>query len=496
MTNTRKPIYLDYAATTPVDPRVMESMVQCLSLEGPFGNSVSHHVFGQAALQKIEEARSNIANLIHTVPRNLIFTSGATEAINLAIKGVAYYYQQQGKHIVTCQTEHPAVLESCAQLREDGYEITYLKPKPNGLVDLEQLQAALRPDTILVSIMHVNNETGVIQDIAAIGEITRRSKIFFHVDAAQSVGKIPIDLQTLSVDLMSFSAHKLYGPKGIGALYMGDRPKVYLKPLLQGGRQERKLRAGTLPTHQIVGMGEAFRIANLQMQEDKQSIQVLRDKLWAGLQDLPGIVLNGHPTQHIPGILNIRFEGMDRDILLEKMKELSVSVGSACNSITLEPSIGLRALGLTDEEANHSIRFSIGRFTTEEEIMRSIEVIKKSYQPALEVPLIDIQLTPSAVAYLTKTLTGKSDVLGVRLGVKSAGCSGLSYVIDFAKIIHPEDKVFTISGLQVVVDNESFGYLKGMEVDCVMEGLNEFLKFNNPNVKSACGCGESFSVTK
>jgi cysteine desulfurase len=373
------PIYLDYAATTPVDPRVVQKMMACLSVNGVFGNPASHHAFGLKAKEKVEENRKHIADLIHTVPRNILFTSGATEANNLAIKGIAKFYHTRGKHIVTCKTEHKAVLDVCGQLEKEGFLVTYLDPESNGLVVCDKIKSALRPDTVLVSIMHVNNETGVKQNIESIGEITRKRGIFFHVDAAQSLGKIPIDVQQLSVDLMSFSAHKIYGPKGIGALYVGDRPRVRLNAEIQGGEQERSMRAGTLATHQIVGFGEACRIAaqNLKTQSiegisESDQIKSHRDRFWAAIQDLPGVILNSDPDICVPNILNVRFKA---NILLA-LQRLAVSNGAACNTFTIEPSHVLRAMGFSPEQADCSIRFSFGRFTIPEEITVAIEIVR------------------------------------------------------------------------------------------------------------------------
>jgi cysteine desulfurase len=381
MTNVN-PIYLDYAATTPVDPRVVQKMLECLSVDGAFGNPASQHIFGVKAKEKVEAGRKHIADLIHTVPRNILFTSGATEANNLAIKGVVKFNQSRGKHIVTCKTEHKAVLDVCRQLEKEGFFLTYLDPEPNGLLDINKLESALRSDTLLVSIMQVNNETGVRQNIEAIGALTRKRGIFFHVDAAQSLGKIPIDVQQLPVDLMSFSAHKIYGPKGIGALYVGDRPRVRLNAEMQGGEQERNMRAGTLATHQIVGFGEACRIAGEVVSEHDQ-IKAYRDRLWAGIQDLPGVSLNSDVDICVPNILNVRFSTNIPPTPpmkggANKVREiLAVSNGAACNTLTIEPSHVLRAMGLSAAQADCSIRFSFGRFTTAEEITMAIQIVRK-----------------------------------------------------------------------------------------------------------------------
>ncbi len=365
----RFPIYLDYMATTPVDPRVVTAMMSCLEMSGHFGNASSlSHSYGHSAALVIEHARAQVASLIHADPQEIIWTSGATEANNLAIKGAARFYKRKGKHLITCKTEHKAVLDTCAQLQREGFEVTYLQPLSNGLIDLNQLKGAIRDDTLLVSIMHVNNETGVIQDIAAIAELTRARGILFHVDAAQSAGKIPIDLSSMQVDLMSFSGHKIYGPKGIGALYVRRNPRVRLEPLMHGGGQEQGLRSGTLPTHQIVGMGEAFHLAQQEMVEESKRILELRQRLWQGIQRLGDVHVNGDLQQRLPGNLNVSFAGVEGESLLLSFKDLAVSSGSACNSASIEPSYVLRALGLNDALAHSSIRFSMGRFTTRAEI--------------------------------------------------------------------------------------------------------------------------------
>lgn len=373
------PIYLDYSATTPVDPRVAEKMMQCLTLDGTFGNPASRsHRFGWQAEEAVDVARNNIAELINADPREVIFTSGATESDNLAIKGAALANQQKGRHIVTSTTEHKAVLDTCEQLAREGFTITYLNPQANGLLDLQQLRDALRDDTVLVSVMHVNNEIGVIQDIAAIGTICRERGILFHVDATQSVGKIPVDLSQLPVDLMSFSAHKIYGPKGIGALYVRRQPRVRIEAQIHGGGHERGMRSGTLPVHQIVGMGEAYRIARLEMADEAPRLAQLRDRLWQGIAQIKDVFLNGCETRRAPNILNVSFADVDGESLIMTLKDLAVSSGSACTSASLEPSYVLKALGLNDELAHSSIRFSLGRFTTEEEIDYSISLIGKS----------------------------------------------------------------------------------------------------------------------
>src|SRR6266566_4992635 len=373
----KKPIYLDYSATAPVDPRVAQKMAQYLTLDGDFGNPASRsHVFGWRAEEAVEEARAHIAALINADPKEIVWTSGATESDNLAIKGVAHFYGKKGKHIVTCKTEHKAVLDTCRQLERDGFEVTYLDPQPNGLVDLAQLEAAIRPDTILVSIMHVNNEIGVIQDVAAIGKLTRAKGILFHCNAAQSAGKIPIDVETMNVDLLSLSAHKVYGPKGIGALYVRRKPRVRIEAQMHGGGHERGMRSGTLPTHQCVGMGEAFRIAHEEMAAEVPRIQWLRDRLLAALTELPEVYVNGDLSQRVGGNLNISFNFVEGESLIMALKDIAVSSGSACTSASLEPSYVLRAIGRSDELAHSSIRFTIGRFTTEEEIDYTAELVR------------------------------------------------------------------------------------------------------------------------
>lgn len=375
----KTPIYFDYSATTPVDPRVAEKMCACLTEDGIFGNPASRsHRFGWQAEEAVEQARQEVARLIQADPKEIVFTSGATESDNLALKGVAHFYQKKGKHIITCKTEHKAVLDTCRQLEREGFEVTYLEPEPNGLVDLDKLKAAMRDDTVLVSIMHVNNEIGVIQDIKAIGALTRERKILFHVDAAQSAGKVPIDVNDMNVDLMSFSAHKVYGPKGVGALYVRRKPRVRLEAQMHGGGHERGMRSGTLATHQIVGMGEAFRLAREEMAADNERIRMLRDRLLNGLKDIEEIYINGDLEQRVPHNLNISFNFVEGESLMMALKDLAVSSGSACTSSSLEPSYVLRALGRNDELAHSSIRFSIGRFTTEEEIDFAIEQIRQN----------------------------------------------------------------------------------------------------------------------
>lgn len=380
------PFYLDYSATTPVDPRVAEKMCQCLTIEGDFGNPASRsHAYGWKADDIVEQSRKHVADLINANPKEVIWTSGATESDNLAIKGVAHFYKQKGRHIVTCKTEHKAVLDSCRQLEREGYEVTYLDPEPTGLLDLEKLKAALRDDTILVSIMHVNNEIGVIQDISAIGEITRERGILFHVDAAQSAGKVTIDLQKLKVDLMSFSAHKVYGPKGIGALFVRRKPRVRIEAQMHGGGHERGMRSGTLPVHQIAGMGEAFRIAKEEMTADNERILKLRNRLWDGLKDMEEVYVNGDLEHHVAGNINISFNFVEGESLIMAIKDLAVSSGSACTSASLEPSYVLRAIGRNDELAHSSIRFTLGRFSKVEEVDFAVELVRSKVEKLREL---------------------------------------------------------------------------------------------------------------
>lgn len=374
------PIYLDYSATTPVDPRVAEKMMQCLTQDGNFGNPASRsHAFGWKAEEAIEQARAQVAELVGADPREIVWTSGATESNNLAIKGVAHFNQSKGKHIITSKIEHKAVLDSCRQLEREGFEVTYLAPEANGIVSVEKLAQAIRPDTILVSIMHVNNEIGTIQPIEAIGELTRAKGIVFHVDAVQSVGKLEIDLAGLQskVDLMSFSAHKLYGPKGIGALYVRRKPRVRLEAQMHGGGHERGMRSGTLATHQIVGMGEAFRLARQEMASERLRLTALRERLWAGVCNMEEVYINGSTEQRLYSNLNVSFNFVEGESLIMALKDLAVSSGSACTSASLEPSYVLRALGLSDEMAHSSIRFTLGRFTTEAEIDYAITQIQQ-----------------------------------------------------------------------------------------------------------------------
>ena len=370
------PVYLDYSATTPVDPRVVDKMVPYLRER--FGNPASRsHSYGWEAEKAVEEAREQVARLVNADPREIIWTSGATESSNLAIKGAAHFYKEKGRHLVTVKTEHKATLDTMRELEREGYEVTYLDVRPDGLLDLERLAAALRPDTILVSVMFVNNEIGVIQDIAAIGEICRARGIVFHCDAAQATGKVVIDLGSLKVDLMSFSAHKTYGPKGIGALYVRRKPRVRLEAQMHGGGHERGLRSGTLPTHQIVGMGEAFRIAREEMGAECERIRMLRDRLLKGLSEIEEVYVNGDLEQRVPHNLNMSFNYVEGESLIMAIKDIAVSSGSACTSASLEPSYVLRALGRSDELAHSSIRFTIGRFTTVEEVDFAVDLIKR-----------------------------------------------------------------------------------------------------------------------
>jgi len=386
------PIYMDYSATTPVDPRVAEKMCQYLTPDGVFGNPASRsHTFGWAADDAVEQARCDVAALLNADPKEIVWTSGATESDNLAIKGAAHFYQKQGKHIITCKTEHKAVLDTCRQLEREGFEVTYLDPEPSGLIDLGKLEAAMRDDTILVSIMHVNNEIGVIQDIEAIGEMTRARKILFHVDAAQSAGKVPLDMERMKVDMLSLSAHKIYGPKGIGALYVRRKPRVRIEAQMHGGGHERGMRSGTLPTHQIVGMGEAFRIAREEMAQENERIIQLRDRLWNGIKEMDEIYLNGDLERRVAGNLNVSFAYVEGESLIMALKDIAVSSGSACTSASLEPSYVLRALGRPDELAHSSIRFTIGRFTTAEEIDYVISLISQQVNRLRELsPLWDM----------------------------------------------------------------------------------------------------------
>lgn len=386
------PIYFDYSATTPVDSRVAEKMADCLTNDGNFGNPASRsHAYGWKAEAAAEDARAQVAALLNADPREIVWTSGATEANNLAIKGCAHFNQKKGKHVITSKIEHKAVLDTCRQLEREGFEVTYLDPDAEGIIHPEAVEAAIREDTTVVSLMHVNNEIGTINDIAAIGEICRQHKVFFHVDAAQSPGKIPIDMETMKVDLMSLSAHKIYGPKGIGALYVRRKPRVRIEAQMHGGGHERGMRSGTLATHQIVGMGEAFSIAKEEMAEESKRILALRDRLWNGLSDMEEVQVNGSLTQRVAGNINISFSYVEGESLIMALKDLAVSSGSACTSASLEPSYVLRALGLDDEQAHSSIRFSMGRFTTEEEIDFAVAKVRDAVAKLRELsPLWDM----------------------------------------------------------------------------------------------------------
>ena len=384
------PIYLDYSATTPVDPRVAEAMIPYLTEK--FGNPASRsHSFGWVADEAVEQAREQVAALVNADAKEIVWTSGATESNNLAIKGAAHFYADKGKHIITVQTEHKAVLDTVRELERQGFAATFLEVEPNGLIDLAKLKAAMRPDTTLVSVMLVNNEIGVIQDIAAIGEICREKGVLFHVDAAQATGKVAIDLQKLKVDLMSFSAHKTYGPKGIGALYVRRKPRVRLEAQMHGGGHERGFRSGTLPTHQIVGMGEAYRIAKEEMATENERIRMLRDRLWKGLSGMEEVYLNGDMEHRVPHNLNVSFNFVEGESLIMAVKDIAVSSGSACTSASLEPSYVLRALGRNDELAHSSIRFTIGRFTTVEEIDYAVKLLQSKIAKLRELsPLWDM----------------------------------------------------------------------------------------------------------
>jgi cysteine desulfurase len=386
------PIYFDYAATTPVDPRVAQKMSECLLAEGTFGNPASRsHQFGWEAEEAVEIARRQVADLINCDSREVVWTSGATESDNLALKGVAHFYKNKGNHIVTSKIEHKAVLDSCRHLEREGFEVTYLDPDSNGLISPESVAEAIREDTLIVSIMHVNNEIGVVNDIAAIGEITRQRKVLFHVDAAQSAGKIDIDLQKLKVDLMSFSGHKVYGPKGVGVLFVRRKPRVRLEAQIHGGGHERGMRSGTLATHQLVGMGEAFRIAKQEMHTEAARLLALKERMWSGFEDMEEVYINGDMQLRVPGNLNISFNFVEGESLIMSLTDLAVSSGSACTSASLEPSYVLRALGLNDEMAHSSLRISIGRFTTEEEVDFAIEKIRSAVEKLRELsPLWDM----------------------------------------------------------------------------------------------------------
>jgi cysteine desulfurase len=386
------PIYLDYASTTPVDPAVADQMVEFLTPSGHFGNPASRsHMFGWQAEAAVEDARSDVAGLIGADPREIVWTSGATEANNLAIKGCAHFNTRKGKHIITSKIEHKAVLDTCRQLEREGFEITYLNPDKQGLIQPQAIADALREDTTVVSIMHVNNELGTLNDIAAIGKLCRENKVFFHVDAAQSAGKTEIDVEAMQVDMMSFSAHKIYGPKGIGALYVRRKPRVRIEAQMHGGGHERGMRSGTLPTHQIVGMGAAFKLGAEVLAEESARIKGLRTRLWEGVSDMQEVYLNGSSNQHVPGIINISFAYVEGESLIMALRDLAVSSGSACTSASLEPSYVLRALGLNDEMAHSSIRFSIGRYTSEKDVDDAIAKVRHAVEKLRELsPLWDM----------------------------------------------------------------------------------------------------------
>ena len=388
----KTPIYFDYAATTPVDPRVAQKMSECLLAEGKFGNPASRsHKFGWEAEEAVEIARRQVADLVNCDPREIVWTSGATESDNLAIKGVAHFYRSKGQHIITSKIEHKAVLDTCRHLEREGFEVSYLEPGEDGLISPESVEKAIREDTTIVSIMHVNNEIGVVNDVAAIGEITRARKVFFHVDAAQSAGKMDIDLEELKVDLVSFSAHKIYGPKGVGALYVRRKPRVRLEAQIHGGGHERGMRSGTLATHQLVGMGEAFRIAREEMHAESERIMALRQRLWDGLKDMEEVYVSGDMNHRVPGIINMSFNYVEGESLIMSLPDLAVSSGSACTSASLEPSYVLRALGMNDELAHSSLRFSIGRFTTEEDVDQAIASVRTAVEKLRELsPLWDM----------------------------------------------------------------------------------------------------------
>ena len=374
--STQSTIYLDYASTTPVDPRVASKMMEFLTPEGEFGNPASRsHRFGWKADEAVEEARSHVANLVNCDPREVVWTSGATEADNLAIKGVARFYKTKGNHIITSKIEHKAVLDPCRQLEREGFEVTYLDPDDKGVISPEAVKAAIKDSTVLVSIMHINNELGTVNDISKIGDVTRDKGIFFHVDAAQSTGKVNIDLEKMSVDLMSFSAHKTYGPKGVGALYVRRKPRVRLEALIHGGGHERGMRSGTLATHQIVGMGEAFRLANKEMEEDHKKISKYHEKFLDKVKDIDHVYINGDLNNKVPNILNVSFNFVEGESLIMGLKDIAVSSGSACTSASLEPSYVLRALGRKDELAHSSIRFSFGRFTSDDDVNNTLDIL-------------------------------------------------------------------------------------------------------------------------
>lgn len=385
-TPLKKPIYLDYLATTPADPRVVAAMTQCLSMDGNFGNPASRsHGYGWKAEEAVENARSQVAELLGADPREIVWTSGATESDNLAIKGAAHFYRDRGRHIITSAIEHKAVLDSCQQLEREGYEVTYLPPNQEGLTTPEAVASALREDTILVSVMHANNELGVVNDIEAIGEVCRDAGVIYHVDAAQSAGKIPLDMATMKVDLLSLSGHKMYGPKGVGVLYVRRRPRVQVEAQIHGGGHEQGMRSGTLPTHQIAGLGEAARIAGLEMADEAVRLRSLRQRFWQGISDLDEVAINGADEPRLPGALNIRFPFVEGESLMMSLHDLAISSGSACTSASIEPSYVLRALGLSDDLAHSSLRFSFGRFSTEDEVDHAIRQVRHAVGKLREI---------------------------------------------------------------------------------------------------------------
>ena len=394
MKNKETPIYLDYASTTPIDKRVADKMLEYMTTDGMYGNPASRsHSYGWDADEAVSMSRKHVADLINADPREIVWTSGATESDNLAIKGAAHFYKKKGKHVITIKTEHKAVLDACRQLEREGFEVTYMEPMANGLIDIKQLESEIRDDTVLISIMHVNNEIGVIQDIESIGKLARSKKIIFHVDAAQSAGKIEIDLEKMNVDLMSFSAHKIYGPKGIGALYVRRKPRVRLEAQIHGGGHERGFRSGTLATHQIVGMGEAFNLVKKEMAKDNKKIKELSEFFWNEISGIEEIVLNGDKKNKVANITNVSFSYVEGESLIMALKDVAVSSGSACTSASLEPSYVLRALGRPDELAHSSIRFSFGRFTTKEEVKMVAETTKRVVKQLRELsPLWDMYL--------------------------------------------------------------------------------------------------------
>ena len=394
MKSTQSTIYLDYASTTPVDPRVASKMMEFLTPEGEFGNPASRsHKFGWKADEAVEEARSHVANLVNCDPREIVWTSGATEADNLAIKGIARFYKSKGNHIITSKIEHKAVLDPCRQLEREGFEVTYLDPDEGGIISPEAVRSAIKDSTILISIMHINNELGTVNDLTKIGDIARENGAFFHVDAAQSTGKVKIDLMNTPVDLMSFSAHKTYGPKGIGALYVRRKPRVRLEALIHGGGHERGMRSGTLATHQIVGMGEAFRIASEEMKNDHSKISVFHEKFLEKVKEIDHVYINGDIDNKVPNILNVSFNFVEGESLIMGLKDVAVSSGSACTSASLEPSYVLRALGRKDELAHSSIRFSFGRFTKDEDVSRTLEILGNVVERLRELsPLWEMHL--------------------------------------------------------------------------------------------------------